>query len=58
MARARVTASSVGAEHRAERDVLGARGRHEPTRELGRLEHHGEVLGLRRTDDVDDACGS
>ena len=48
----------VGAQHRAEGDVLGPGRRREPARELGHLEDHREVLALRRADDVDEAAGA
>ena len=43
---------AVGAEHVAERDVLGSRRWHQPAGHRRHREHHREVLRLRRADDV------
>ena len=54
VAGARLEHLLVGAEHRAEGDVLEAHGRAEPAGEPRGREHHRQVLRLRRADHVDE----
>ena len=53
IAGARLEHLLVGAEHGAERDVLRARGSLQPAGLRADGEHHGEMLRLRRADDVE-----
>ena len=56
IAGARLEHFLVGAEHGAERHVLRARGSLQPAGLRADGEHHGEMLRLRRADDVEQAC--